>query len=472
MTNRAIFCLADVKAAVRGALRAGEPLLALDGVSTDSRTVSEGNLFVALGGESFDGNAFVAQAARAGARAALVREGFTPSEPLPAGFGLVETSDTLAALGALARVHRRRFPSLKLGAVTGSNGKTTTKELAHAAISFAFGESLKTEGNLNNEIGLPLTLLRLDPSHRAAVVEMGMSNPGEIGRLAAIAEPSAGLVTCAQAVHLEGLGSIEAVAKAKGELFHGLPPGAVAVANLDDPLTLAEARASRRPLLTFGTGAEADVRLVRIVSHDLRGLAFEVSFRGSDPAFVRIPLVGLHNAQNACAALALGLALGAAPDRLLTGLAAAKGFLRRLELKAAPGGVTVLDDCYNGNPASAVAALRTSRALAGEGRVVAVLGDLRELGSFEESGHREVGAAAAEAKVAGLVAFGPRSRTTAAEAAARGIPDAAILSTDDPAEALAWLRRSLREGDLVLFKASRGTRLERIADPLVKGEEV
>lgn len=468
--NRAIFCLADVAAATGGSIRSGEGLLPIEGVSTDSRTVAPGNLFVALAGDRFDGHRFVARAAATGAAAALVRRGFVPDEPLPPGFGLVEVEETLVGLGALARTHRRRFPRLKLGAVTGSNGKTTTKELAKAVFEAAFGPTLATVGNLNNEIGVPLTLLRLDASHVAAVVEMGMNHPGEIARLAAIAEPSAGLVTCAQPVHLAGLGSVEAVARAKGELYRGLPAHGVAVANLEDERMVAEARRSGRPLVTWGgpEHPEADVRLLRIVSHDRRGIAFEVSFRGGPAAFVRIPLVGLHNAANACGALALGLSLGGDPDRMLEGLVRARGFARRLEIKQAPGGVTVVDDCYNANPASMRAALRTARELAGAGRVIAVLGDMFELGELEEAGHREVGAAAAAAQVAGLVAFGPRARHIAEEAKSRGVES--ICATDSPEEAIAWLRSHLREGDLVIAKASRGTRLERIVDPLVAGE--
>lgn len=469
--NRAIFCLADVASATGGSIRSGDKLLPIEGVSTDSRSVQAQNLFVALTGESFDGHRFVAQAAASGATAALVHKGFTTSESLPEGFGLVEVDDTLAALGRIANVHRRRFPRLKVGAITGSNGKTTTKELAAAIFARAFGETLATIGNLNNEIGVPLTLLRLDPSHAAAAVEMGMNHPGEIGRLAAIAAPDAGLVTCAQPVHLEGLGSVEAVARAKGELYHGLPKHGIAVTNLRDPRTTAEARASGRKLLTYGgpEHEDADVRLVRIVSHDRRGLAFEVSFRGGPAAFVRIPLVGVHNAENACAALALGLALGGDPDKMLEGLALARGFARRLEIKAAPNDVTVVDDCYNANPSSMAAAMRTARELAGEGRVIAVVGDMFELGSHEESGHREVGAAAAAAKVDALLAFGPRtSAFTADEAATRGVP--VVHRTESAEEALAWLRTQLRPGDLVICKASRGTRLERIVDPLVAGE--
>ncbi len=468
--NRAIFCRADVAAATGGERVRGAQLLPLEGVSTDSRTVGKGNVFVALAGESFDGHAFLPAAAAAGAAAAVVKRG-VPLPPLPEGFGIVAVDDTQRALGALARTHRRRFPALVAGAITGSNGKTTTKELAAAIFEAAFGPTLKTLGNLNNEIGLPLTLLGLDASHAAAAIELGMSNPGEIDRLTRIAEPRAGLVTCAQPVHLEGLGSVEAVARAKGELYRALPKDAIAVANLDDPRTCAEAFASGRTVLTYGGPAHAgaDVRLVRIVSHDRHGLAFEVSFRGGEPAFVRIPLVGLHNAANACAALALGLALGAAPDRMLDGLTRAKGFLRRLELKPAPGGFTVLDDCYNANPVSAVAAVRTLRELAGSGRAFAVLGDMLELGSFETEGHREVGRAAAAARVDGLVAFGPRSVELAAAAVEAGVPADRVLVTAAPEEALAWLRGRLAAGDLVLFKASRGTRLERIADPLVSG---
>lgn len=469
--NRALFCLADVAAATGGTIVHGQKLAPLEGVCTDSRTVADGNLFVALGGESFDGHAFVPAAAGAGAAAALVRRGVPLPAGLPDRFGIVAVDDTQAALGALARVHRRRFPRLILGAITGSNGKTTTKELAAAVFEAAFGPTLKTLGNLNNEIGLPLTLLGLDASHVAAAIELGMSNPGEIDRLTRIAEPRAGLVTCAQPVHLEGLGSVEAVARAKGELYRALPRDAIAVANLDDPRTSREAFESGRTVLTYGgpAHASADVRLVRLVSHDRRGLSFEVSFRGGEPAFVRLPLVGLHNAGNACAALALGLALGGEPSRMLDGLTSARGFSRRLELKPAPGGFTVLDDCYNANPVSAVAAVRTLRELAGAGRAFAVLGDMRELGAFEVEGHREVGRAAAAARVDGLVAFGPRSVELAAAAVEAGVPADHVLVTAEPEEALAWLRGRLREGDLVLFKASRGTRLERVADPLVSG---
>lgn len=465
--NRAPFQWGQVAEITGGRLARGAADGGAQGVGTDTRALWPGALFVALRGESFDGHRFVAQAAARQAAGAVVERGYEAPADLPAGFALVEVDDTLAALGALARAHRRRFPALRVGAITGSNGKTTTKELAAAVLEAAFGATLKTEGNLNNEIGLPLTLLRLDDGHQAACVELGMNHAGEIARLTAIAQPTAGVVTCVQPVHLEGLGSVEAVARAKGELYAGLGPDAVAVANRDDLLALAEARASGRRLLTFG-GPGADVALERVLSHDRRGLAFEARIRGGAPRRVQLPLVGLHNVGNALGALALGLALGADEEAALAGLQRAKGFARRLELKEAPGGFTVLDDCYNGNPASAVAALRTARELAGDGRVVAVLGDLRELGAEERAGHEQVGRAAAEAGVEALVAFGACADFIAGAARAGGVDSESIYATDDPEAALSWLRPRLRAGDLVVVKASRGTRLERIADPLVE----
>jgi len=461
--NEARFSLGEVARIVSGELR-GPAELGVVGVGTDTRALWPGALFVALRGERFDGHEFLSAAAEKAA-AAIVRRDYEPPASL-ASFPLVRVDDPLAALGALARAHRDRFPDLRLGAVTGSNGKTTTKELAAAVLEAAFGKTLKTEGNLNNEIGLPLTLLRLDASHRAACVEMGMNHPGEIARLTAIARPRAGLVTCAQPVHLQGLGSVEGVARAKGELYAGLEDDAIAVVNADDPLMVEQARRSGRRCLSFG-GPGADVALERIVSTGREGIVFEVRIRGGRPRPVRLRLVGAHNAKNACAAMALGLALGASEDAVVAGVEQARGAPRRLELRPAPGGVTILDDCYNANPASAVAALRTAAELAPPGRLVAVLGDLLELGAYEERGHEEVGRAAAAARVSALVAFGPRARTIARTAREGGVSE--ILETEDPAEALGWLRARLREGDLVLLKASRGMRLERIADPLVEG---
>lgn len=458
--NRAPFTLGEIAHLTSGRL-SGDPEDRVWGVCTDTRALWQDAAFVALRGESFDAHDFLPQVVGR-ARVAIVARGYEA----PAGLSLplVRVEDPLRALGALARAHRERF-SIPVGAITGSNGKSTTKELAASVFQAAFGRTLKTKGNLNNEIGLPLTLLGLEEGHRAACVELGMNHPGEIARLTEIARPQAGLVTCAQAVHLEGLGSVEAVARAKGELYFGLGEAGVAVVNAQDPRMVAEAERSGRPTLRFG-GKGAEVALHRILGAGPEGIDFEVRFRGGEPKRVRLRLVGLHNVQNACAAMALGLALGAEEEALLQGIEEARGLPRRLELRRAPGGFIVLDDCYNANPASVAAALRAARSLSPR-RLVAVLGDLLELGAYEREGHEEVGRVAAEAGVELLVAFGSRSRDTARTAREAGVP--AILETEDADEALAWLRAQLREGDLLLIKASRGMRLERIADRLVEG---
>ena len=432
---------------------------AYDGICTDTRALTPGCLFVALKGERFDAHDFLADAARGGAAGVVVQRGRQAT--VPSGTAVFEVDDTLAALGALGRAWRDRF-DLPLGAVTGSNGKTTTKELI-AAILETRGPALRTQGNLNNEVGVPLTLFGLEPRHVAAIVEMGMNHPGEIGRLTRIARPRAGLITVVQPAHLEGVGSIEGVARAKGELFFNLERSAVAVVNLDDPRVAEQGRLSGARTLTFGTADAADVRLLQVASLGRDGLALRIRADGKDHE-VALRLLGEHNALNATGAFALALALGYRPEECVRGLGAARAFNRRLELHPAPGGVTVVDDCYNANPASMSAALKTARGLAQGGRAVAVLGDMLELGEDEAARHAELGAEAAEA--VHLLAFlGPRSRGGHARAAAR--LGAAAAHFEDPQALVDWLRPRLEEGDVVLVKGSRGMRLERVVDALV-----
>ena len=449
------FTHAEILAAT-GARPAGAPPPLLEGVSTDSRTLSPGALFVALRGERFDAHQFLPDVVGRGAGAALVQIGH-PRPPLPAGFPLYEVSDTLAALGALGRAHRRRF-RLPLGAVGGSNGKTTTKEMVGSILAVR-GPALKTEGNLNNEVGLPLTLLRLRPEHVAAVVELGMNHPGEMSRLTALAEPEAGLVTTVQPEHLEGLGSIEGVAAAEGELFAGLPARATAVVNLDDPHVTRQGARARGPRFGFGRAAGAEVRLLEARPRGRAGLDLVVEAAGGRWP-VALGFVGEHNALNATGAFALALALGYGPEECVQGLEAARPYARRLNVLETSAGWTVVDDCYNANPASMAAALDTARTLASGGRVVAVLGDMLELGPGEQEEHRALGERVSQ--VAGLAAFlGPRSAWTAG--AARGIDSAHFLEVDPLWE---WLRPRLRPGDLVLVKGSRGMRLERMVEKL------
>jgi UDP-N-acetylmuramoyl-tripeptide--D-alanyl-D-alanine ligase len=440
-----------------GSRALGTSVAPFEGLSTDSRTVTAGALFVALRGERFDGHQFLSEVAARGGRGAVVQPG-RPRAQVPENFALYEVSDTLLALGSLARWHRRRF-RVPVGAVGGSNGKTTTKEMVGSILAVR-GPALKSEGNLNNEVGLPLTLLRLGPEQVAAVVEMGMNHPGEMARLCAIAEPDAALLTTIQPEHLEGLGSLEGVAAAEGELFAGLGPTATAVVNLDDAQIVAQSRrAGGARRVSFGRSPAADVRLVDTRARGRSGLELTLAAAGREWALA-LGFVGAHNALNATGAFALGLALGYRPEECVAGLAAARPYARRLNVSEAPGGWTVVDDCYNANPASMAAALQTAESLAAGGRVVAVLGDMLELGPDELREHATLGGQVAQ--VASLAAFfGPRS--SQAMAAARGI-EAAHFEAIEPL--WEWLLPRLRAGDVVLVKGSRGMRLERVVEKL------
>jgi UDP-N-acetylmuramoyl-tripeptide--D-alanyl-D-alanine ligase len=434
---------------------------AYEAVCTDTRALTPGCLFVALEGERFDAHTFLAQAAAAGAAGALVRRGRT-LPALPAGFALYAVDDTLRGLGALARFHRQRF-TLPVGAVGGSNGKTTTKEMVGAILATR-GAALKTEGNLNNEVGVPLTLFRLEPAHVAAVIEVGMNQPGEISRLTRITQPDAGLITIVQPEHLEGLGSLEGVADAEGELFQELAPTATAVVNLDDPLIAERAAKSRAKKLTFGRAEQADVRLADVKLRGRAGMTATVRYQGRDWP-VALAFVGEHNALNATGAFALALALGYRPEECVAGLAQARPYARRLNVVDAPGGLTVVDDCYNANPASMTAALDTLAGLTAEGgRAIAVLGDMLELGTGELEEHAQLGVRVAAGRVERVAFFGPRSAEGLKAAIGAMGERAAHFTEVEPL--VAWLKPQLREGDVVLVKASRGMRLERVVAAL------
>jgi UDP-N-acetylmuramoyl-tripeptide--D-alanyl-D-alanine ligase len=436
------------------------------GVSTDTRAIPAGSAFVALRGERFDGHDFLAGAVRAGAACAVVAQDRAGAAAAAApGLPLLAVDDTLAALGAIARLHRLRFAIPVVG-VTGSNGKTTTRAMI-AAILATRGPVLATEGNLNNEVGVPLTLLRLSPGHTAAVIEMGMNHRGEIGRLTAIAEPRVGLVTNAFPAHLEGLGTVDGVADAKGELYKGLAADGIVVANADDPRMLHRARKSGRRVLTFSGGKdrEADVVVLDVLSQDPDGMRFLLGV-GTKELEVRLPLVGEHNAVNAAAAAAVALALGCTDREIVRGLLDVRPVGRRLRIERLPSGVLLVDDCYNANPASMKAALLTLRQLAGGGRALAALGDMLELGTAEWDLHRELGRDAAAAGLAALAAFGPRARLTRDAAVEAGLAPPDAFHTEDPRALAAFLRDRLRPGDVLLVKGSRGMKLERLVEAL------
>ena len=389
----------------------------------------------------------------------MVRKG-TPSVP---GLPLFEVDDTLRALGALAGFHRRRF-RIPVGAVAGANGKTTTKEML-AAILRTRGPALATEGNLNNEVGVPLTLFRLTAEHRAAVLELGMSAPGELQRLTEMAKPDAGVVTLVAAEHLEFLKDLDGVAEAEGELYRGLLPGSVAVVNADDARCVVQAErvAGGVRKIFFGRSALADVRLVGSTSLGVEGQ--EIFLEGEEGITVRLGFVGEHNAMNAAAAAATARALGFSFEEISRGLSSARPYAHRSHVVAGAGGITILDDCYNASPASMEAALATLAGLrAGDsGRAIAVLGDMLELGALEEEAHRGLGRSA-RSRVDVAAFFGPRS-LHAFEEFSSSTSSSAHFTEIEPL--LAWLSPRLAPGDVLLVKGSRGMKLERVVDALV-----
>ena len=431
------------------------------GAFTDTRNVLKGGLFIALRGDNFDGTAFVAQAIAGGAAGVLIPEGANVNAP---GVAVLAARDTGRALGGLAAAWRQRFPSLRVVSITGSTGKTSTKELV-ASVLEAAGPSLKTEGNLNNEIGVPLTLLRLTCEHRFATIECGMNHLGEISRLAQWSDPDVGVVTNVGPVHLEGCGSLDGVAHAKGEMFHSLRTNAVAVANADDSRVLAQAKLSLRKLITFGGAYGADVRVLSAV-HGGAGLKVELELMGGRH-HVELKLLGAHNGVNAAAAAAVGIALGLDLEIILRGLANAQTPGRRMRPGRLPNGALLIDDCYNANPASTKAALLALQQLTPpKGRAIAVLGDMLELGATELDLHRDVGRFAGKAGLAFLVCFGARAKSIAEGAVESGLSSDCIEQTEDPAEAIRLIQARVRAEDVVLVKGSRGMKMERISDPL------
>jgi UDP-N-acetylmuramoyl-tripeptide--D-alanyl-D-alanine ligase len=433
------------------------------GAAVHSRAVAPGNLFVALPGETTDGHRFLNDALAAGAAALLVREAdwsaganidMTAADHADAA--IVAVPDTLLGLHAIATAWRARFSPLVVG-VTGSIAKTSTKEAAAAVLAERY-VTLKSEGNANNEIGLPLTVLRMGPEHEAAVLEMGMYLGGEIAQLTAIARPRIGVVTAVREVHLSRIGSIEAVEQAKAELVEALPADGTAILNADDARAAGMRARTAARTITYGFAPQADVRAQDVASAGLNGMTFTLIAPGG-AVRVATPALGRHGVHNGLAAAAVGVAAGLDLDRIAAGLRHGWQTEHRDQVVRIPG-LIVLDDTYNASPASMLAALELLSTL--PGRHVAVLGEMFELGEAHERGHRDVGAAAAQV-VDQLVVVGRGAAGIAAGAARLG--EGVVLVPDREA-ALAVLRQRLRPGDTVLVKASRGAALEWVVDSL------
>ncbi|MBD3349267.1 MAG: UDP-N-acetylmuramoyl-tripeptide--D-alanyl-D-alanine ligase [Candidatus Eisenbacteria bacterium] len=445
------------------------PGVPVAGVSIDSRTVGAGDLFFAIPGERYDGHEFVDAALDGGAVAAVVSNDASmyPGEPgakdAPGGL-LLQVPDTIAALQELAAWYRGRF-DVRVVAVTGTNGKTTTKDMAAAVLS-AEMPTARTEGNLNNHIGVPLTLLELSSDDRAAVVEMGMNHPGEIRRLAEIARPHVGVITNVGEAHLETMGTLEAVAEAKGELLDALPPDGAAVLNADDPRIMAQAGRSAAKVTTYGLTEDAELRGARINERFGPGVA-AVEFEIDGDGKVELPVPGRHNVSNALAALAVGDVMGVDREAGIRALSTFRSSPMRMRMTTA-GRWTVLNDAYNSNPASLAVALETLAGIADTRPSVAVLGDMLELGARSPEAHRDAGRKLAELGVGHALLYGNKVSHMREGAIEGGMPPANI-NVYESKDALARELEELPVRDaVVLVKGSRDMRMEEVVELLVK----
>jgi len=444
-----------------GRLLQGNPEQEITGIAIDSRRVEAGDLFIPFRGEKTDGHLYVAMAAQAGSAAAFYEMDAVRDESIPADFLLIGVTDSLIALQKLASTYRDEF-NLPVIGITGSSGKTTTKDFTAGILSAKY-KTLKTKGNLNNEIGLPLTIMELESDHRALVLEMGMSAPGEITTLCEIARPTIGVITNIGEAHIELLGSIDAIAKAKGELLDNLGSGGVAVLNGDDPRLLKLGR--RYPGKAFYYGFnQGDIKGFSL-SQRGENCFFRVRFPDKREGLFETPLPGRESASNALAALTVGYILGLDLKQMQEGLMKSETTEGRLQVLYNSAGIGVINDTYNANPDSVRAAFKVLAGLGGD-KTVAVLGDMLELGFAAREAHTSIGRFAADCSIKHLVSVGQLAALAADEAARRGV---SVSKCSDHKEALTAIASlSLQKGYFVLVKGSRGMKMENIVQELVK----
>jgi UDP-N-acetylmuramoyl-tripeptide--D-alanyl-D-alanine ligase len=464
----------DILAPIKGTRVTGKGQAILSGLSTDSRKIAPGELFWALSGLRYDGHDFIEKAIDRGAAGIVAREDYWKAkggrdkiqksesqDPV-----IITVDDTLKSLGDLAGWWRHQH-NVRVAAVTGSVGKTTTKEMAAGILGLG-KRTLKNQGNLNNLIGLPMTLLLLDGGHRYAVLEMGMNRPGEIARLTEIADPDVGAITNVGMVHLEGLGDIGGVARAKVELVEKISSGGKVVINGDDELLMRTASGFRKDVVTFGIAEGNDVRASRIKDLGQDGVCFDLQFQGGSWP-VRLRSVGLQNVLNALAAAAMGICLNVPPEHMVEGLARFTGIKGRFMVSPLPGEVIVVDDTYNANPSSLKAAIESVESLVHEGgRVIVGLGEMMELGDATVPAHLEAGRMVAELGAHCFLAMGEHAHEMVKGAVESGMPRdrAGVVTTHGEMEGR--IRSEIREGDLILLKGSRKMGLEKVVEGLKK----
>lgn len=452
--------LSQIAEYASGKLSSGNGDRPITRISTDSRTIQPGDLFVPIRGENFDGHRYIEQTVERGAAGALVEE--TWSGSIPSDFALIRVADTLLGYQQIAASYRRSLP-LKVIAITGSNGKTSTKDFVAAALGRRYRVT-KTEGNFNNHVGLPRTMLEATAHDEIAVWELGMNHPGEIAALAAIAQPDAGIITNIGIAHIEFMGSREAIAQEKGALAEALGPNDLMILNGDDPFSESIARRTRAK--TILAGVSHGTLRAEDISQSPSGSEFTV-LEGAHRCRAQLPVPGLHMVQNAILAIAAGRAFGVSIEDCAAGLASAPLAKARLQLREIRG-VQFLDDSYNANPESMKAALRTLVELDADGRRIAVLGQMGELGVESDRGHAEVGETAATLHIDELITVGELGAAIARAAQSAGLEKVTSVAT--PEDAAELLTDIASAGDLVLVKGSRSARMEQVLDEFARLE--
>jgi len=455
MNKLSIFQIAEFASA---SVSGGNGNVSIDKISTDSRTLKHGELFVALRGENFDGHKFVEAAVKTGAVGAIVDLGWKGK--VPDNFTVIRVEDTLQAYQTVAANYRKSLP-LRVLAITGSNGKTSTKDFAAAVLGRRFRVT-KTQGNFNNHVGLPRTMLEATSQDEVAVWEIGMNHPGEVAALAKIAAPDAALITNIGIAHIEFMGSREAIAAEKGALAEAIGPQGSIILNADDPFSKNIAARTHAKVIFAGTTA-GTIRAGEI-TQSAHGSDFTI-LEGAHRCRAQLPVPGLHMVQNAMLAVAAGRLFGLSLEEAAAGLVAAPLAKARLQIRQI-GGVQFIDDSYNANPDSMKAALRTLVELDADGKRIAVLGEMRELGKESARGHREVGETAAELGVDQLIAIGDMGAAIAEAAQQAGLEKTAAVGSIS--EAAEMLTEITAPGDLVLIKGSRTARTERVLEEFAK----
>lgn len=460
----------DCLNAIEGRLLQGNPDDMFQGVSINSRTVSEGELFICIKGDRFDGHDFIAEVATKKVAGIILSDTEKLTDTVKwakENIFIIQVADTLKALQDLASFQRQRFP-FKVVAVTGTNGKSTTKEMIASILETKF-KTLKTQGNLNNHIGLPLTLLKREPVHEMGVLEMGMSAAGEIKKLAEIAQPDIGVITNISEGHLVQLKNIIDVQSAKGELFESLTEKGTAIVNADDPLVLELAQSLRAKTITFGINQPADVRASEIESKDNLGFQFKVKLFDKTLS-VRLPYLGYCNIYNALAALATGHSLGIQGEALTHGLENYQRMSQRNE-QIRHEGIDIINDTYNANPQSMAEALKTLNSFKTQGKRIFVIGDMLELGDRSIPAHEKLGENIARSQVDILVTVGKLAGLSATSARTLADEKIQIQEFDDHQQAAEFLIDKAVSGDCLMFKGSRGAAMEKVLQIFVSNKK-